>query len=83
MSVTSESVYAADQMICRMSFNTKHVFFFQIGVYETNVKNGQRVFLSLSGESGDLRSGDTVTLNGLYAEKLGIKDNQEVRKALI
>ncbi|XP_076453635.1 peroxisomal ATPase PEX1-like isoform X2 [Babylonia areolata] len=35
-------------------------------------------YLSLSGDMAEIRSGDTVCLNGLYAERLGIKHGQEV-----
>ena len=51
---------------------------FQIMVYEAVVAGHSPVFFSLSGDGAAIQSGDTVTVNGLYAEKLGIRDKQEV-----
>lgn len=50
----------------------------QLLVYEADLNKASPAFFSLSGDAAEIRSGDCVTLNGLFAEKLGIKDNQEV-----
>ncbi|XP_070173404.1 peroxisomal ATPase PEX1-like [Littorina saxatilis] len=50
----------------------------KILVYEAELKSGKCVYLSLPGDGGEIRSGDAIALNGLYAEKLGIRDNQQM-----
>lgn len=49
----------------------------KLAIYETSL-NGKCAYFSVSGDGAELRSGDCVTINGLYAAKLGIKDRQEV-----
>lgn len=45
-------------------------------MFEASYAEGKKAYFSLFG--GVLKSGDTVTINGLYAAKLGIKDLQQV-----
>ena len=47
-------------------------------MYEATLPTGQSAYFSLTGEAPEIRSGDPVLINGLYAAKLGIKDSQEV-----
>jgi len=55
----------------------------QLLVYEADLNKASPAFFSLSGDAAEIQSGDCVTLNGLFAEKLGIKDNQEVTDIVI
>ncbi|KAL8595931.1 hypothetical protein ACOMHN_018243 [Nucella lapillus] len=48
----------------------------KLSVYEAVLPSP--VYLSLSGDIADIKSGDTVTLNGFYADRLGIRDGQEI-----
>ena len=52
-------------------------------MYEADLNKASPAFFSLSGDAAQIRSGDCVTLNGLFAEKLGIKDGQEVTDIVI
>ena len=52
--------------------------FFQLLIYRTSTEKDSNVFFSLLEGNVQIKSGDYININGLYAEKLFIKDKQEV-----
>ena len=57
------------------------IFVFQVQVYEISYGDSSRAFVSPSGEITKRSTGndDKLKINGLYAYKLGIKDEENVR----
>ncbi|XP_067669500.1 peroxisomal ATPase PEX1-like [Haliotis asinina] len=50
----------------------------EVQVYELKFGHSSQVYLSVSSDTSDALPGDVVELNGLYANKLGLKSGEEV-----
>lgn len=55
------------------------IFLFQgLKIFEFNVDDGKKTFVSCHGDKGKQNSDSVIQINGLFAEKMGLKDGDQV-----